>query len=497
MITESQKSKKKQQWLSYAWLFAGAFLMYFSNWNWALPAATWLFSVFLLRFSRTQKIGSGLFILCLAIIIVGIVSMWKLLSIDAIPPSFRVVSGLAVGVVFFIPFLADRVIAPKLSGLIVTLVFPCSWVAMEYVKALGNGSWGALAYTQYGNLPLMQLSSITGIWGLSFLITWFASIVNFAWEQQFAWLKIRKIAILYSLIISFVFLYGYGRLATSEEPTDKVCIASVTNPRDFVSRFYGPDWTDRKLAYKNMQKDLDYFFDATSKAAHAGAQIVFWQEYAVSVMEENEKEFIDRAKKIAREKQIYLAMAIGLFPLNYPEQPWKNKLIWIDPSGKVIDEYLKSKPAPPLEPIVPGEGGIPILDTAYGKIASAICADIDYPSLIQQAGAGDAEILLISAQSWAAVDPLHTYMGVFRSIENGFSVVMATGEGLSIAVDPYGRVIASSNYLKCRENQMKSCMSTKGIVTIYSRIGDAFAWLCILGFITISVWGYSIRRRQQ
>jgi len=497
MMNDSQKSKEKQQRLSYAWLFTGAILMYFSNWNWALPGATWLFSVFLLRYSRTQKVGSGLLILCLVSIIVGVISMWKLLSIDAIPPSFRIVSGLAVGIISLIPFVADRVIAPKLSGLTASLVFPCSWVALEYVKALGNGSWGALAYTQYGNLPLMQLSSITGIWGLSFLITWFASSVNFAWEQQFAWRKTRKIAILYSLIIAFVFLYGYGRLVYSEEPTDKVCIASVTNPQGSISRFYGPNWPDRKSAYKNMQKDLDYFFDATSKAANAGGKIVFWQEYAVSVMEENEKEFIDRAKELALEEQIYLVLAIGLFPLKYPDQPWQNKLIWIDPSGKVMDEYLKLKPAPPLEPIVPGEGGIPVLNTAYGKIASVICADQDYPSLIRQASAGNAEILLIPAKDWAAVDPLHTYMGVFRAIENGLSLVKGTGEGLSVAVDPYGRVITSSDYFKSSENPMISCLSTKGVVTIYSRIGDAFAWLCILGFITISVWGYSIRRRQQ
>ena len=51
-----------------------------------------------------------------------------------------------------------------------------------------------------------------------------------------------------------------------------------------------------------------------------------------------------------------------LFPLNYPEQPWQNKLIWINPNGKVIAEYLKLKPAPSLEPIIPGKGGIPILD---------------------------------------------------------------------------------------------------------------------------------------
>jgi apolipoprotein N-acyltransferase len=219
-----------------------------------------------------------------------------------------------------------------------------------------------------------------------------------------------------------------------------------------------------------------------------------WQEYAVSVMEEKEQEFIDSAKQLAREEQIYLVLAIGLFPLNYPDQPWQNKLIWIDPSGKIKNEYLKLKPAPPLEPIAPGEGEIPILDTTYGKIASVICADQDYPSLIHQAGAKDADVLLIPALDWKSVDPLHSQMGIFRAIENGFSVVKGTGGGLSIAVDPYGRVISYSDYYKPSENQMISCLSNKGVVTMYSRIGDAFAWLCILGFITISLWSYYGKR---
>lgn len=490
------KIKSYQKW-SYACLVVGAVLMYFSNWTWAFPAATWLFSIFLLRFTRTQKIPTGLIVLCSASIIVGVASMWKLLAIEAIPPSFRVVSGLAVGVIFFLPFMADRLLVSKMPGVVATLVFPCAWTALEYLKSLGGGSWGALAYTQYGNLPLMQLASITGIWGVSFLITWFASITNFVWEQQFAWVKIKKIAILYSLIISFVFLSGYARLATTDDIKDTVCIASVTNQRDFVTRFYKPDWTDRKSAYKFMQKDLNYLFDATKSSAQAGAKIVFWQEYAVSVMEENEQEFIERAKKIAQEEQIYLALAIGLFPLNYPDQPWQNKLTWIAPNGKVIDNYLKLKPAPPLEPIIPGKGGISILDTAYGRIASVICADLDYPSLMHQAGTHNADVLIIPAQDWAAVDPLHTYMAVFRAIENGLSMAKGTGGGVSIAVDPYGRTINTSDYFNSTQTQMISCLPSKGVVTVYSRVGDTFAWLCILGFSIMSGWGYVIGRRQQ
>lgn len=475
---------------SYTWLFAGTVLMYFSNWNWAVPAAAWLFPVFLLRFTHTSNAGKGLLLLCSACMIVGVVSMWKLLALEAIPASFRVVSGLAVGLIFFLPFAADRLLAFKMPGFAATLVFPCSWTALEYLKSLGNGSWGALAYTQYGNLPLMQFVSVTGIWGVSFLITWFAAIINFSWEQQFSWHKIRKIAVVYGLVIFLVFLYGYVRISVNGEPEDNVCIASITNPRDFVARFYKPDWTDRESAYKYMQGDLDYLFKATRDSARAGANIVFWQEYSVSVMEEKEQEFIDRAKGIASKEQIYLALAIGLFPLDYPDHPWQNKLIWIDPNGKVIEEYLKLKPAPPLEPIDPGKGGISILDTTHGRVASAICADLDYPHLIHGAGAGKAGLLLIPAQGWAAVEPLHAYMAVFRAIENGLSMVMGNGGGVSIAVDPYGRIVNSLDYFNSDEKQLISCLSTNGVATIYSKIGDIFAWICILGVVVMSVWGF-------
>lgn len=480
----------------YAWLLAGTVLMYYSNWTWAFPAATWLFSIFLLRFTRTQKKRIGLPVLCSASIIVGIVSMCKLLSIDVIPPSFRVVSGLAVGLIFFLPFLADRLIASKLPPFIATLVFPCSWTALEYIKSLGGGSWGALAYTQYGNLPLMQLVSITGIWGVSFLITWFASLTNFALEQQFVWGKFKKNAIFYGLILFLVFLYGYGRLFIATQPTDTVCLASVINPREFVARFYKPDWTDRASAYQYMKTDLIYLFDETINSAKAGAKIVLWQEYAVSVMEEKEQEFIQRAIKIAQDEQIYLALAIGLFPLDYPREPWQNKLIWINPDGKVIAQYLKLKPAEPLEPILPGKGGVAILDTSYGRISSVICADLDYPSLIRQAGTRNADLLLIPAQDWAAVDPLHTQMAVFRAIENGTSMIKGTGGGLSIAVDPYGRTINTLDYFKSTQTKMISCLSRKGVVTIYSQISDTFAWLCIGGFFIMSCWGYVSCRRK-
>jgi apolipoprotein N-acyltransferase len=223
---------------------------------------------------------------------------------------------------------------------------------------------------------------------------------------------------------------------------------------------------------------------------------LLWQEYSVAVTEEHEQEFIDRASRLAKENNIYLAMAVAVFPLSYPDRPWQNKLVWVGPDGKIIAEYLKSKPAPPLEPIAPGGDVIPILDTPYGKIASVICADLDYPGLLHQGRVHEADILLIPAQDWAAADPLHTEMSVFRAIENGVSMVKGTGGGLSIAVDPYGRVINAADYLDPDDAPMIACLPVGGVRTIYSMIGDAFAWLCILGVVAMSIRGYVVKKRR-
>ncbi len=43
-----------------------------------------------------------------------------------------------------------------------------------------SGTQGNPAYTQYSNLPLLQLLSVTGLWGIVFVMSWLASLVNWA-----------------------------------------------------------------------------------------------------------------------------------------------------------------------------------------------------------------------------------------------------------------------------------------------------------------------------
>lgn len=164
-----------------------------------------------------------------------------------------------------------------------------------------------------------------------------------------------------------------------------------------------------------------------------------------------------------------------------------NKIVLIEPTGEIAWVYFKSRLVPG-EGSVPGEGKILTSDTRYGKIASVICFDMDFPDLIRQAGEAEVDVMFNPAGDWEEVAFLHMQMAKFRAIENGFSLVRPTGNGFSVATDYQGRVLATKDYFTTEDPVMISYVPTKGVRTIYSRIGDLFAWLCMAGFVAVLGW---------
>jgi apolipoprotein N-acyltransferase len=177
---------------------------------------------------------------------------------------------------------------------------------------------------------------------------------------------------------------------------------------------------------------------------------------------------------------------LGLFtiPEGFPEVKADNQAVWITPDGEVKWRYLKARPVPGAEPIVDGDDIIPVDQTGFGAIASVICFDMDHPAYIRQAGRSGTDVMLVPSNDYPAIVPFHTYMASFRGIENGFSIVRAAGNGLSAAFDYQGRTLATADYSTTKQ-AMISHIPTHGVKTIYSVVGDLFAWICIVGFVTL------------
>ncbi len=482
---------------SYLWLAIGAILLVFSNGRWIIPLATWLAPVFLMRFVRTQKPVRGLILGALTHIAATTMYWQGMVPVPVVALYFLITGG--YGLIFFLPYVADRLLTPRLKGLAATLVFPLAWVTVEYANSLANpyGTWASLAYTQYGNLPLVQLVSVTGLWGLSFLITWFASVVNWAWEQGFDWPRVRLGVGLYVGILGAVLLFGSARVALFPPEADTVRVASLTPSRDLLAerqkifdRFVSGEpmtdaqWESGRALWNTILDDL---VERSQLEARAGAKIVVWPEGAASMWEEDEMANIERGRELARQEGVYLQMALGSIPPDFPNSLIGNKLIMIDPSGKILWEYFKAKPVPG-EPVVPGDGIIPTADTPYGRVAAVICFDMDFHALIRQAGQARVDLLLAPSADWKDIDRLHTQMATFRAVENGFSLARHTSNGLAIAVDYQGQVLATSDFFTTDPQVMVAHLPMKGVRTIYSVVGDLFAWLCVAGFLALVGW---------
>jgi apolipoprotein N-acyltransferase len=232
-----------------------------------------------------------------------------------------------------------------------------------------------------------------------------------------------------------------------------------------------------------VEKNL---LDQTRLAASSGAKIILWQESAGFIPKKEEEVFVHDAIQIAKENKIYLLMTLWSIPEIFPGNKIENKLILIDPNGTIQFTYNKSHAAPP-EPILEGKRMLPMINTEYGKLGAAICFDAEFQHFILQAGRNDVDIMFIPANDWKAIDPIHSHMAIMRAVENGFALVHPAGHGLSVASDNRGRILSSMDYFSSEEQIMYADVPTKRGFTIYSLIGDLFAWLCVAGLIW-TIW---------
>lgn len=295
---------------AYAWLVLGGALQVLGFGKWIVPLAAWLAPVFLLHFTReTQTLGGVLWV-WLALFVALSVSTHDVIPIPG-AAYFGVVA--AISATMALPFLADRLLAPYLPGFLSTLVFPIAWVALEFLASRLNplGTWGGLGYTQHGNLPLIQLASVAGIWGIGFLIAWFASVVNWAWDRQFDWDSIQSGILLYAAVWSLVMLTGGARLAFSPE-APAVRIAGIGWPRRIIEaseflRVLVPDFTatERQQVRGKFVRVQDSFFERSRREVQAGARIVVWPEGNLMVLKEDEVAFLERARRFTREHDIF------------------------------------------------------------------------------------------------------------------------------------------------------------------------------------------------
>jgi apolipoprotein N-acyltransferase len=500
---DSSKNMQAER-LAWLWLLIGFVLLPFTFFQTVIPLAAWLAPLFLLRFTRTSRRPRA----ALALVFIAY-ALAVLIASRGLPFNFFGFLGnvLFKGLVWTLPYAIDRLLARRLQGWMRSLVFPLAFTSVDWVLSLLKvSSSGSPAYSQYGNLALLQLLSVTGMWGITFLIMWCAAVLNELWERRFDWRPLRSQLGLFAGVLAVVLLFGGLRLNIAAPASQSVEAATITIDGTTVQKVTDSiDWAtfnrssdaERAALRPKLAATVDQMLARSEMALRGGAKIVAWQESSAWVLEEDKPTVLEQAAALAKRYGAYLQVSMEVFTRT-PSLPYlRNQSILIDPSGRILWTYDKTHPAPYDEAFVTisGPGKLPLVDTPYGRWSTAICYDTYFPALIRLAGKNNADIL------FAPTNDVHPYaasaiaMADYRAIENGFAMIRPTGNGVSAVVDPQGRVLASQDYFANSSGIMLASLPMHRVTTLYSRIGDAFAYLCVLGLILLAV--PALLRREQ
>jgi apolipoprotein N-acyltransferase len=468
-------------------------VLLFANGRWAVWPAAWVGLALMVSYYRRAEgrwrpwlLGGS------ALWLVGAVSWFGLIPFP--PPVFlRVITEWSV--LGLVPFALDRVTHRRSARALQTLVFPTSLVSLQLADALwsGGGTWGHLAYTQSGLMPLAQLAAVTGLSGVAFVVAWFASWANQLWEQWEARGRVGRATFVYPVALLLVLAGGQLRLAAASETGATVRVASVTPPslldhldRDALAalqRYAMREELDAaRLSDVRERLEATYpeLLRSTRQAARQGAEIVFWPEASlIAFGTEREAELLDVARSLAREEQIYLGASIAV--LGGRERLNENKVVLLNPEGRALGSYRKARLVPHVEEphTLPGDGRIGTQPTPWGAVATVICYDLDEPRYLAQLGERDVALLFAPSGDWPAIARLHAAMARFRIIETGIPLVRPANHGVSEVVDAHGRVLARMDHAS-GERVLVAKVAAGRVVTLYARWGDAFGWTCVV-----------------
>jgi apolipoprotein N-acyltransferase len=391
------------------------------------------------------------------------------------------------------------------------MVFPLAFTSLDWFMSLLKAitTHGSSAYSQYPILLLIQVISITGMWGLTFLIAWFASLVNTCWEASFRWQKIWGKLAVFSGVMLAVLIFGGLRLGFSQNhpsaiSNPNIVVATVTNEAIFepltsmnLGTFYQSSDSERAAVRPKFEAVNNIMFDRIEAALRDGAQIVVTQETAGLILEEDKTQVLERASSLASQYHAYLDITLWVLSCTQALPYIHNQTFLIDPEGQIQWAYEKTHPVFGSENFIvfSGTGQLPILDTSLGRMSTAICNDLNFPALLRQAGQNHVDILIAPFNDQPDISTQDPAEAAFRAIENGVSSIRAAGRGLSMIIDPEGRVLASQDYFTTDSHVMVAALPVHSETTLYSRMGDWFAYICIAGLVFLTIWAFTHRKQ--
>ncbi|MFC1485092.1 apolipoprotein N-acyltransferase [bacterium] len=358
------------------------------------------------------------------------------------------------------------------------------WCVLEYGRTyfLTGFPWNLLGYSQWKNLYFIQISDITGIYGVSFIITLFnfylaSLLISFGRKK----IELKNHLTVFAILL-ICFSYGYARIKWLDLKSDKrINFKILQGNIDQYKKF------DAK--YKDFIRQR--YFDLAKDSGTFASDIFVYPETAFPDL------YPDNIKTWFSNLEREYKVIIGAF--HKKGKDYYNSAIFMNSNAEELNIYKKRHLVPFGEifpykdffqkfiPAVKYVGGVSagddykIFNFENIGLGVNICFETLFPNEVRLAVREGAQVLInISNDAWyldTSAPYQHFSFNIFRAIENRRYLVRAANTGISAFVDPFGRVINSLDIYKRGSLSHKTPVLTYD--TFYSKYGNIFIYLAI------------------
>lgn len=512
---------------SSAVLFSLSFPSFLSTWGWFPLSFLSLFPVFIVV-RRNSWLGNVLLGFLYGY---GSYSLFNFWLSKFHPLAHIIVPVIYAG--FFIVVFPALKLADKLFPRHGYLVQFFIWLTYEYLKTLGfiGYSYGILGYSQYLFLPLIRISSITGVWGVSAIVAFPSVYLGNALKDAVgggpkAWLKALKAfvsdhwtpAVVYGAFFVAVLVYGFlVKIDFSDQRQWRVAL---------IQQNVDP-WHGQLKAY---QTSFDIHTRLSTNAMEKNPDIIIWSETAFVPgidwhtryrTNQDSYRLVKRLRDYLNEQTVPFVIGNddgqianpGLPPVNWDgtlnRLDYNAAILYVD--GEISNTYRKLH-------LVPFTEGFPFKDSLTGiynwlkeadthfwekgeeatvfevdgvRFSTPICFEDTFGYLSRDFVRNGAKVIVnLTNDSWSksvAAEMQHMSMAVFRAVENRRTVVRATNGGITCTIEPSGRITSMLEPF-IEDYLVHDVPVYDDGETLYTRWGDWFAIVIsvLTGFLLLS-----------
>ncbi|MDF1654285.1 MAG: hypothetical protein P1U34_04150 [Coxiellaceae bacterium] len=433
----------------------------------------WLIPLPAMLYSQVSSLRSTIFICLLSYILGSTAVIFHRYIFSVYPIPFALIPSLLHGMVFTIAIVLFRVCLDRLPTLLQLFVFPTLWTGYQLIWSYTQFTYfihfGLSTQAYY--LPLLQLVSLTGIWGIAFIITLFPSCISTAIYHIKSPLKAAIPLLTGVIIIGAALGFGYYRLAHPIQTRHIKITLGAHNPQHMHQIGYP--------SKSQMAMRIQRYPSLLKQMAKTQPLFMLTPEIWLQLNDTNTLSTLQSIKSTAKQTHTNIISAVKLLG---NQQPKVNAAWIINQQGKLVGQYNKIHLIPEIESNLVAGVNLHTFTLDNVKFGVAIGDDPIFEQPIHNYGKLKGQIVFVASadNGIQRTGRERRQIAIMHAVGNGLALARSATFGELTLVDAYGRIIANMPTSASAVTTLTAAVPLGFGNTFHARHGNWFSWVCLI-----------------